>query len=273
MPQWRDSEEPVSRGRVWLQETLLVHAVAFFMAPVPIESYRVQYCLGSGEWEDLAASDHNDALEVTIDDSDLVMADRIRLVTTSRIKLYEIEIMAERADIERGDCLRSLQYLQVGSSRSCHFVQRPLILACTRMSARRLARVQEYWASVDPVAQYGNMYRCHLDNGECQWLCPFHAAQARGKVELGREQLRTVGELVTERMIKIAKVARSRSLAQNLLLYSQSTEESAVPRTKGFTKRRRHAQDELEKKNRRKKPPSTELVPGATFSLLPSAEL
>ena len=73
--------------------------------------------------------------------------------------MAQIEVMGERADVERGDVLRSLKYLE------------------------------QYWASVDPVAQYGNMYRCHLDNGECQWLCPYHAAQARGNVELQKQQV------------------------------------------------------------------------------------
>ena len=73
--------------------------------------------------------------------------------------MAQIEVMGERADVERGDVLRSLKYLE------------------------------QYWASVDPVAQYGNMYRCHLDNGECQWLCPYHAAKARGNVELHKQQV------------------------------------------------------------------------------------
>ena len=46
-----------------LQETLLIHAVGLWMAPVPIDSYRVQYCVGSGEWQDIGGDDDNRDLE------------------------------------------------------------------------------------------------------------------------------------------------------------------------------------------------------------------
>eukprot|EP01047_Picozoa_sp_COSAG01_P005017 COSAG01_NODE_168_length_23206_cov_14.301467_29_plen_61_part_00 len=40
------------------------------------------------------------------------------------------------------------------------------------------------------MGQYGNLYRCNLANGEQRWLCPYHAAHAKGEVELQRPQVR-----------------------------------------------------------------------------------
>ena len=76
---------------------------------------------------------------------------------------YELEVWGERHDVERGDVLRSLEWSQ------------------------------KFFAAVDPVGQYGNLYRCALANGEHRWLCPYHAAHAKGEVELARPPpLRTV---------------------------------------------------------------------------------
>lgn len=76
---------------------------------------------------------------------------------------YELEVWGERYDVERGDVLRSLEWSQ------------------------------KFFAAVDPVGQYGNLYRCALANGEHRWLCPYHAAHAKGDVELARPPpLRTV---------------------------------------------------------------------------------
>jgi len=94
----------------------------------------------------------------------------LRFVWLPRLRdcSYELEVWGERYDVERGDVLRSLEWSQ------------------------------KFFASVDPVGQYGNLYRCALANGEHRWLCPYHAAHAKGEVELARAPpLRTVRTLLS----------------------------------------------------------------------------
>jgi hypothetical protein len=174
-----DPDDGAPSIAVDLGGVFLLRGVSCTLGPVPISNYRLHYRVGHGAWQELSPPvTENVQLSLLHDDFELVLADSVRLSTVDRIKLYELEVWGERYDVGRGDVLRSMEYSQ------------------------------RFFAAVDPVGQYGNLYRCRLANGEQRWLCPYHASHAKGTVELERPApLRTVGELATERLVRMAKAA------------------------------------------------------------------
>jgi hypothetical protein len=65
----------------------MLRAISFWLAPVPISSYKIECRVGYGEWQEIATVEDNDQLEGLHDQFELVLADTVRMVAYERIKL------------------------------------------------------------------------------------------------------------------------------------------------------------------------------------------
>jgi hypothetical protein len=78
----------------------LLRGVSFWLGPVPIGSYRLQYRAGHGEWQTLEQVSDNDQLFIKHDEFELALADTVRLATV------DVRILPHVARQQR--CLCSL---------------------------------------------------------------------------------------------------------------------------------------------------------------------
>jgi hypothetical protein len=70
-----------------LQGIFMIRAFSFWLAPVPVSSYKLESRVGHGDWQEIVAVEDNESLEGLHDQFDLVLADAVRMRAYDRIKL------------------------------------------------------------------------------------------------------------------------------------------------------------------------------------------